>query len=72
MIYDIKGENWAKTAGFRHGQGHVCFKFSPVEQRSARFNPLAELRINTPRDVAAARNIADILVRSGEDRPEER
>ena len=31
VIYDIKGENWAKTAGFRKQQGHLCFKFSPVE-----------------------------------------
>ena len=31
VIYDIKGENWAKTAGFRAQQGHLCFKFSPVE-----------------------------------------
>jgi type IV secretion system protein VirD4 len=34
VIYDIKGENWEKTAGFRHQQGHLCFKFSPVEERS--------------------------------------
>ena len=31
VIYDIKGENWAKTAGFRASSGHLCFKFSPVE-----------------------------------------
>jgi type IV secretion system protein VirD4 len=31
VVYDIKGENWAKTAGFRQQQGHLCFKFSPVE-----------------------------------------
>src|SRR5205814_4094550 len=46
VVYDIKGENWAKTAGFRSQQGHVCFKFSPVEEgNSSRFNPLAELRL---------------------------
>jgi type IV secretion system protein VirD4 len=71
VIYDIKGENWEKTAGFRQAQGHLCFKFSPVEESSSRFNPLAELRINTLRDVADAQNMADILVRSGENRPEE-
>ena len=32
VIYDIKGENWAKTAGFRAKQGHICFRFCPVEQ----------------------------------------
>src|ERR1035441_5926537 len=31
VVYDIKGENWAKTAGFRAHWGHICFKFSPVE-----------------------------------------
>jgi type IV secretion system protein VirD4 len=71
VIYDIKGENWEKTAGFRHKQGHLCFKFSPIEDASSHFNPLAELRINTMRDVADAQNMADILVRSGENRPEE-
>ena len=31
IVYDIKGENWARTAGFRANSGHLCFKFSPVE-----------------------------------------
>ena len=30
VVYDIKGENWAKTAGYRSKSGHLCFKFSPV------------------------------------------
>src|SRR5438105_14741020 len=36
VIYDIKGENWAKTAGYRYNQGHMCYKFSPVEQHAPR------------------------------------
>jgi type IV secretion system protein VirD4 len=73
VIYDIKGENWAKTAGFRSGRGHVCFKFSPVEiANGSRFNPLAEVRIRTPRDVSDAQNVADMIVRTGEDSPQER
>ena len=73
MIYDIKGENWAKTAGFRSQQGHLCFKFSPVEeQASSRFNPLSEVRLFTPRDVSDAQNIANMIVRTGEDSPQER
>ena len=49
VVYDIKGENWAKTAGFRQAQGHMCFKFSPVEDgNGSRFNPLSEVRIGTP------------------------
>src|SRR3954447_14201627 len=73
VIYDIKGENYAKTAGFRSKNGHICFKFSPVENgSSSRFNPLAEVRLFTPRDVSDAQNIADMIVRSGEDSPMER
>jgi type IV secretion system protein VirD4 len=73
VIYDIKGENWAKTAGFRAQQGHLCFKFSPVEeQASSRFNPLSEVRLFTPRDVSDAQNIANMIVRTGEDSPQER
>src|SRR6202034_2733126 len=71
--YDIKGENWAKTAGFRSNQGHLCFKFSPIEeQASSRFNPLCEVRLFTARDVSDAQNIADMIVRTGEDSPQER
>jgi type IV secretion system protein VirD4 len=73
VIYDIKGENWAKTAGFRARQGHLCFKFSPVEEGAgSRFNPLCEVRLFTPRDVADAQNIANMIVRTGEDSPQER
>ena len=73
VVYDIKGENWAKTAGFRSESGQVCFKFAPVEpDQSSRFNPLAEIRLFTERDVSDAQNIADMLVRSDEDKPEDR
>jgi type IV secretory pathway TraG/TraD family ATPase VirD4 len=73
VVYDIKGENWAKTAGFRHARGHLCFKFSPVEDgNSSRFNPLGEVRLFTPRDVSDAQNIANMIVRTGEDSPQER
>jgi type IV secretion system protein VirD4 len=73
VIYDIKGENWPKTAGFRIEQGHICFKFSPVEEKaSSRFNPLAEIRLFTPRDVSDAQNVANMIVRTGEDSPQER
>jgi len=73
VVYDIKGENWAKTAGFRSQSGQVCFKFAPVEpDQSSRFNPLSEIRLFTERDVSDAQNIADMLVRSDEDKPEDR
>jgi type IV secretion system protein VirD4 len=68
VIYDIKGENWAMTAGFRAQRGHICFRFCPVEQSDgSRFNPLAEVRLFTLRDVSDAQNIAEILGRTHED-----
>jgi len=72
VVYDIKGENWAKTSGFRNQMGHLCFKFSPVEEVSSRFNPLAEVRLFTLRDVSDAQNIAEMIIRSGQDSPMER
>ncbi|HTU48522.1 MAG TPA: type IV secretory system conjugative DNA transfer family protein [Bryobacteraceae bacterium] len=73
VVYDIKGENWAKTAGFRDRLGSRCFKFSPVEEKvSSRFNPLGEVRLFTARDVSDAQNIANMIIRTGEDSPQER
>ena len=39
VIYDIKGENWAKTAGYRASRGQLCFKFSPVGGHFIPFQP---------------------------------
>lgn len=60
VIHDIKGENWQLTAGWRQRFSH-CLLFNPTDSRSARYNPLLEVRrgVNEVRDV---QNIADILV----------
>jgi len=67
LIFDIKGENWDRTAGYRVAAGQVCFRFAPVEEHSARFNPLAEVRVGTLREVSDAQNIAEMLCRSGKE-----
>jgi len=69
VVYDIKGENWAKTAGFRQASGQLCLKFAPVEQTGSRFNPLAEVRIGTAREVSDAQNLAEMLCRTGKEGP---
>jgi type IV secretion system protein VirD4 len=70
IIYDIKGENWQKTAGFRAHAGHLCFKFSPVEQtNTSHFNPLEEVRICSPWDVSDAQNMAQMIINTGEENP---
>jgi type IV secretion system protein VirD4 len=60
IVHDIKGENWELTAGWRARFSH-CLLFNPTDARSARYNPLLEVRrgVNEVRDV---QNIADILV----------
>ncbi|MDE2113051.1 MAG: conjugal transfer protein TraG, partial [Alphaproteobacteria bacterium] len=60
VIHDIKGENWQLTAGWRARFSH-CLLFNPTDPRSARYNPLLEVR-KGPDEVRDVQNIADILV----------
>lgn len=47
VIYDTKGENWARTSGYRaQRMGQRVLKFDPVAPDSARFNPLLEVRLD--------------------------
>jgi type IV secretion system protein VirD4 len=60
VIHDIKGENWQLTAGWRGRFSH-CLLFNPTDVRSARYNPLLEVRKGAD-EVRDVQNIADILV----------
>jgi type IV secretion system protein VirD4 len=60
VIHDIKGENWQLTAGWRQRFSY-CLLFNPTDARSARYNPLLEVRRGTD-EVRDVQNIADILV----------
>ena len=60
VVHDIKGENWQLTAGWRNQFSH-CLLFNPTDPRSARYNPLLEVR-KGPHEVRDVQNIADILV----------
>ncbi len=60
VIHDIKGENWQLTAGFRSTFSH-CLLFNPADPKSARYNPLLEVR-KGQWEVRDVQNIADILV----------
>lgn len=60
VIHDIKGENWRLTAGWRSAFSN-CLLFNPTDPRSARYNPLLEVR-KGPNEVRDVQNIADILV----------
>lgn len=60
VIHDIKGENWAITAGWRSRFSH-CLLFNPTDAKSAAYNPLLEVRRGA-HEVRDVQNIADILV----------
>lgn len=63
FILDIKGENWALTSGWRKSQGHVVLRFDPTARHgAARFNPLAEIRLEGHSAIPDAQNVASMLV----------
>ncbi len=63
LILDMKGENFALTAGFRKLLGHKVIKFEPAAaQGSHGYNPLEEIRLGTPQEIADTMNIAAMIV----------
>ena len=64
IVLDIKGENWALTAGWRKSQGQTVLRFDPSDPSgaSAAFNPLEELRLDTLMAIPDVQNMAAMLV----------
>jgi type IV secretion system protein VirD4 len=65
LIYDIKGENWALTAGWRQTQANNrVLKFEPTatDGSSVAFDPLQEIRLGTEREVSDVQNIVTMIV----------
>ncbi len=64
LISDIKGELWNMTSGWRSKYANnKCIKFDPASpDESAGFNPISEVRLNTPYEVSDVQNIVSILV----------
>jgi type IV secretion system protein VirD4 len=60
LVYDIKKENWAITAGWRRQFSRV-WRFEPTAPDSVRFNPLREIRKGLS-EVRDTQNVADMLV----------
>ena len=67
LILDIKGENYALTAGYRASLGHKVIRFEPAAQDGLGFsyNPLAEVGFGHDSEVADIQNIAAMIVDSG-------
>ncbi|MDR1397149.1 MAG: type IV secretory system conjugative DNA transfer family protein [Desulfarculales bacterium] len=64
LVFDIKGENWALTSGWRKSQGQVVLKFDPSDSshRSACFNPFDEIRLNTSSAIPDTQNLVSMLL----------
>ncbi|GFH63372.1 MAG: putaive type IV secretion system, ATP-binding, DNA transfer protein TraG/VirD4 [Candidatus Desulfovibrio kirbyi] len=64
IVLDIKGENWALTAGYRKSQGQSVLRFDPSDASgaSARFNPLEEIRLDSLLAIPDVQNMASMLV----------
>ena len=63
LIHDPKGEAWAITSGWRKKAGHLVIRFDPTlpSPQAARYNPLEEIRIGEPQEVADAQNLSTII-----------
>jgi type IV secretion system protein VirD4 len=64
LILDIKGENWALTAGWRKKYANnKVLKFDPTAiEGSVRFNPLEEVRVGTDYEVGDIQNLTTMIV----------
>lgn len=64
LIFDIKGENYHFTAGYRKKQGHKILRFEPAnpDNSVARYNPLEEVRLNSERAIADVQQIATMVL----------
>lgn len=63
LVLDIKGENYALTAGWRSSIGQKVLKFDPAApEGSVRYNPLEEVRIGTDHEIADCQNVAIMII----------
>jgi type IV secretion system protein VirD4 len=64
LIHDLKGENWALTAGWRKHMGHACLKFDPSDTTgtSVKYNPLEQVRLRTEHEAEDVQNIVHMIV----------
>ncbi len=64
IVHDLKGENWAVTAGWRKRAGHICLKFDPTDTSgsSVKYNPLEQVRLRTDHEAEDVQNIVHMIV----------
>lgn len=64
LVLDIKGENWALTAGWRKSEGHTVLRFDPSDASGSGccFNPVEEIRLESLEAIQDVQNMALMLV----------
>ena len=67
VVHDIKGEYWEVTAGYRKRLGNTIIKFEPTatDDTSACWNPLDEIRMESPDKLFVAKMLSSALIRMG-------
>ncbi len=65
VCFDIKQENFEKTAGFRKSHGHEVFLWAPMskDRKSHRFNPFDEISDDPITRISDLQRIATILIK---------
>lgn len=66
LFFDVKGELWQATSGYRHKAFHQkVMKFEPlcVDGSTARWNPFAEINFRTEEEVGDLSSVVGTLVR---------
>ena len=67
VVIDIRGETYHATAGHRSTFSR-CVRLALTQPGSARFNPLLEVRTNTPHEFMDAALLANMLVDPGQNK----
>lgn len=65
VCFDIKQENFEKTAGFRKSHGHDVFLWAPMskDRKSHRYNPFSEISLDPITRISDLQRIATILIK---------
>jgi type IV secretion system protein VirD4 len=66
FCYDIKGENFALSAGWRKLAGNRIIKLELASSESHRYNPLDEIDYDSPTFIQDVQNLSQILTASGD------
>ncbi|MBF2718258.1 type IV secretory system conjugative DNA transfer family protein [Agrobacterium vitis] len=62
LVFDLKGEIWEATAGYRKKTGNKVFRFGPGQEDTHHYNPLDFIRLEIGNRTTDIQNMASILI----------